>query len=182
MKRCLLAFFAVVVCVSASFADKAPDWTSGQSKQYPGENFIIGVGLAKDLDAARSSARAEISKIFKARIMQSASDSFGEGLVQKGGAAKTAVFYESSQSVTVSTDQEISGVEIKETWFDKRSKTYFALAVLDRRKARAALAAELSDVEESEQAYALAAGRAVSPVQKLRAINSALYLRDIKIR
>lgn len=180
MKRCLSAVFAVAVCVSALFADKVPDWTSGQSRKYPGEKYLIGVGLGKDVDGARSSARAEISKIFKTRVTQSASDASSERLLRDGGETKSSSLAESAQNVTVSTDQELTGSEIAETWFDKKSKTWYALAVLDRHKLRTALAFELSDLEEKIQSLVSQANRSASTIDKIRALVSALSLWDKK--
>ena len=45
-----------------------PDWVDGQSVQYPSSQYLTGVGYDADRKTAEDKARAEIAKIFVAKL------------------------------------------------------------------------------------------------------------------
>ena len=85
----LTTFFFVYGCATTNAA-KRPNWISGKDKRYPEETYLTGVGIGKDIDSARSAARAEILKVFEAHIEQTALDIQTESTSDMGGKSKTS--------------------------------------------------------------------------------------------
>jgi hypothetical protein len=181
MRRYFIAFVVLLGAGTLSFAaKKTPEWIAGTSRQYPPESFIIGVGVGDSLDGARSAARAEIAKVFKSRIIQSASDSNSEktnrGDLRPGTESRTA----SEMKTNISTDEILEGVEIAQTWEDIKKRRQYALAVLNKQKLRQLLARQIEDREESLARRLADAGKAAAAVDGIKALTAAL--RDIDIR
>ncbi len=167
---------ALLICLSSSLsAEKRPAWITGADPKYPDNVYLKGVGVGKDLDTARANARAEISRTFQARIEQTVSDRQTES-VQAEGKRRGPV--ESSQDVEtrtrVSTEGLLEGVEIARTWFDKKGKKHYALAVLNKAKARAALSAAIAEEEAAFQNDLRYAREAAAPIEKARSYAQAL--------
>lgn len=179
MKISKFVVFLSLSCIFLSvslFAEKQPDWVSGKSKAYPSQNYLTGVGIGRDLDWARSNARAEISKIFKLRVTQVGQDTLSEETIK----GKTDYGALGQIKTQVSTDQILQGVEIKEIWLDSKKKTHYALAVLDKQKTRLNLSQQISDSEEIIQLQLSVAKNSPSAIETARALNKALIEWGIK--
>jgi TolB-like protein len=103
----------------------APSWVVGRGhKKYPDSLYLTGVGFSeKNYVSANESARAELAKSFKVRVQSILRDysSIDKSLVEL--AIKTQV------------DTILEGVEIRDGWYEAKSKVYYSLAVLDRKVA-----------------------------------------------
>ena len=157
-----------------AFAAKQPDWVSGKSKQYSDKDFLLGIGIAKTLDAARSNARAEISKIFKVAVSQIASQMEKEETSMKGGVSQTVSAQKTDMETTSSTNEILEGVAVPETYFNKKTKDYYALAILDKKKLAAVLSAQIAELEAMIQSKLLTAKQDVSHIDRLRAVSMAI--------
>ena len=160
MKKIFLALICTLVISSPLFA-KTPDWVNGESKLYPKDSYIIGIGIGKSIDDARSDARAEIAKIFGATITQKTNDSIKEiGFADKNGKNVTTQL-ETQATTQVSTNQVLNGIEVQETWTNPKNGLIYALAVLEKVKMKSALSDELIgyentlkfELEESKKPY-----------------------------
>ncbi|HOW28152.1 MAG TPA: LPP20 family lipoprotein [Elusimicrobiota bacterium] len=180
MKRICLGLLCIALSVTAASAAKKPAWITGADKNYPDQTFILGVGIGRDIDSARSAARAEISKVFQARVQQSVTDVQSEG-TQTGGKKPVMTGSQSTEMKTrVATDGLLEGVQIAETWLDEKAKTHYALAVLDKMKMRAALSGQLTEIEEKMESYLGQAKAATSPLEKAKGLSQALKQMDLK--
>jgi len=148
----MIAMAMMMICSSA-YAGR-PDWINGQSKKYPDPRYFIGVGsvsLDKGGEKQRREwagdrARAEIAKTLRSevkvferseRTVESAKP--GRRTVVSGKSRQSAV-------VTTSANEVLDGVEIKEYYKDKRDRTLYALAVLDRWKAAKRMENRANDI------------------------------------
>lgn len=175
MRTFAVACFSTLFLVAAAEAAKSPAWVRGADPAYPDATYLKGVGVGNDLEAARSNARAEISKIFRARVEQTASESQSESSAARGkkrGPVESA--QQTEMSTRVSTDGLLEGVEIASTWFDKKAKKHYALAVLNKPKARAALGLQIAEKEETMAAVVAQGDKASSPIESARAYARAL--------
>ncbi|MBI5416700.1 LPP20 family lipoprotein [Candidatus Poribacteria bacterium] len=174
-------FFLFIFCAFSFFSSK-PDWIDGSSEKYPEKSFLIGVGVAKNLDDARTLARAEISKIFQVQVSQSATSSESERTTksEKSGQPSTSSDLKSAQETKTLTEMALVGVSIPETWNDEKNKTYYALAVLDKTKTRVSLANKISEEEEKIQAQLEIADEASLAIEEIKALTSAIASWDIK--
>lgn len=160
MKRTLsiTLLFLFMACMSpaTAMAKKAPDWIDGTSNKYSEPRYFIGVGAAS-LDRGGSKqqhewagdrARAEIAKIIKSEVrVKSRSERDTEGIdkdKRKKSWEGRSIYRE---SVSVSAREVLGGVEIKSYYQDKKQKTLYALAVLDRYKAAKVLEKGIKDIK-----------------------------------
>jgi hypothetical protein len=176
MRRSLLAF-ALLASALPGWAAKPPRWISGADPAYPDGTFIVGVGIGGDLDGARANARAEISRAFQARVQQTVTDTQTETSASVGRRHGPAAGTQKSEMTTqVATDSLLEGVQIKETWFDKKKKKYYALAALDKRAARMALTQQIVDKEEGIGTRLAQEEDAETELSRAKALGQALTL------
>lgn len=162
-------------------AAKTPAWVKGQDPAYPPHVYLTGVGVGKDLDGARSNARAEISRVFQTRVQQTLQETQTEertGVGKKWG--KAASTQQSAVKTRVDTEGLLHGVEIAQTWYDKKSKNHYALAVLNKTKSRAALASDIAQQEEGLRSRQAQANAAVSPLERARYLAQAMRFSQTK--
>jgi hypothetical protein len=170
-----LLLLACLALAGAAEAAKAPKWTRGADPAYPDAAYLKGVGVGVDLEAARSNARAEIAKVFRARVEQTAVDSASESSAGKGrkrGPAETS--QRSELKTKVSTDALLEGVEIAAVWYDKKARQHYALAVLNKPKARADLSLRIAEKEAAVAEGVRRGDAAKGPVEAARAYAGAL--------
>lgn len=177
MKK-LFVISAIICASSPLFCASEPEWVSGQSRKYPDAAYVTGLGLGDTLDAARASSRAEIAKIFKARVTQASESTASEKSTVKDRALKSFGETKVESKTSVFTDEVIEGVKVAETYYDKKKKTYYALAVLDKSKARAALSAKVAEQEAILTSNLSAADKALSPAGRVRMLSEALDAFD----
>ncbi|MBI4652253.1 hypothetical protein HY745_13465 [Candidatus Desantisbacteria bacterium] len=123
----------------------------------------------------------EISKIFRVQISQSAT-SFESEKSTKSKKAGIDISGEikNEQETKSFTETILEGVTIPETWFDEKTKTHYALAVLDKVKTRVSLANKISDEEETIAAQLKAVEAVSSSIEKIKALTMAINALDAK--
>lgn len=170
-----------------------PDWVrTGRSVDYPREEYLVGLGRGRSPQAAEDNARAEIAKVFEARVEQTTreTETYVEGSTSEGrGGWSRAI--DVSQATATETEKVLSGVEIVERY--EGPDGHAALAVLSRhdasdrlwRRAREmarraevliAKAREASDALEAARSYYQAA-RLLGLVETLNADLAVLAVR-----
>jgi len=179
MKKIVIVVLLILLAVPV-YAATTPDWINGISTKYPQKDYLIGVGIGDTIDSARSSARAEIAKVFKARIVQFGQETKSEKTSLIGSSSQFMTTQDTALSTAVSTDELLQGVEIAETWVQKKNKTYYALAVLNKQKTRQALMQQIVDQEEIVVGKLAQAKSGGSIIDKLRALHGALDATDKK--
>lgn len=147
----------------------------GPDPAYPESKYVVGVGIGPDLDTARTNARAEISRTFQSRVQQTLKDIQTEQSAAVGAKRGPAAGTQSSELNTVlSTESLLEGVVIKETWWDKKSKKHYALAVLDKTAAQRSLTQQIMTLEETIQARSGEARKTAAPAARARLLAKAL--------
>ncbi|HEX5340456.1 MAG TPA: LPP20 family lipoprotein [Gammaproteobacteria bacterium] len=136
-------------CSQAPKPDARPDWVQGQSVKYPSARFITGRGQADELSLAKDRARADLAKTFSMNVSEQSKDS--ASFSQTDAGEKNTL--DASRNISIRTDQMLSGVEIADTWQDPQTRVYYALAMLSRAKADAALRAQIADLDAGTRAY-----------------------------
>lgn len=177
MTRRLLTAVLSAALAAPAWAAKAPKWVSGADPAYPDTAYIAGVGIGSDLDGARANARAEISRAFVARVQQTTVDTQTEASASLGKKRGPAAGTQKSQMTTqVDTDSLLEGVQIKATWFDKKAKKHYALALLDKKALRQSLSHAVTEKEEGIAARLAQAEDAETPLSQAQALGQALRL------
>ncbi|MGH8399835.1 MAG: LPP20 family lipoprotein [Gammaproteobacteria bacterium] len=162
-------------CSQSPKPNAQPDWVLGQSAQYPASRYLAGRGQADELAVARDRARSDLAKIFSVKVSEQSKDvsSFSQtDSAAKGAATKNSLAV--SRSVDTSTDQILNGVEIADTWQDPQTQVYYALAILSRAKADAALRAQIAGIDAGTRTYLAQAQASDDLLVKIAAATQAV--------
>ncbi len=145
-----LAFVIIGLSLLAARAvarDGRPDWIDGESLEWPRHRYVVGVGSAEDRATAENRARAEIARVFAARVLSTTVSSASESTATAHGSSATVAQVAVSDETRSSTDKVLEGVEIVTAWEEAATRRVFALAVLDRRSGAERLRARLADLD-----------------------------------
>lgn len=145
---CIVAMGASLVSC-ASTPPGPPDWVNGRSAAYPDSRYLVGRGEAGTQEDARDRARADLAKAFEVEVSAKSSDSTRFNSGPEGAKTQSEI----SRSVETYTDRIVRGVQMAEGWRDPRTGSYFALAVVSRPQAAAALRAEIARLDAATRGY-----------------------------
>lgn len=129
-------------------AEPAPEWIDGSSMEYPREQYLVGVGMGDERATAEDRARGEIARVFSTQVTVQTSLSESERNLSQSGKTETAFSQSLSQNVQTASQKVLEGVDVVETWQDKSTAKYYALAILERAKGALALKDKISDFDK----------------------------------
>jgi TolB-like protein/LysM repeat protein len=115
-----------------------PGWVVGrENSKYTDSFYLTGVGFSeKNYVSANESARAELAKNFKVRIQSILRDYSSVNKSRTELAIETQV------------DMILEGVEIRDGWYEAKSKVYYSLAVLDRKVASSLADGKIKNISQ----------------------------------
>lgn len=152
-----------------------PDWVNGRSKQYPPELYLTGRGQSKQSDDAKDRARADLAKTFEVYIQENQKDVQAFSAVKEDDKAQqTHSQLDVTRTIITSTDQIVRGIQIGDVWRDSVSGEQYALAILSRQQATAALRQEIGRLDETTRINIDAATSSEDPLVKVGKANRAL--------
>ena len=128
-----------------------PTWIEGTSKEYPPDQYLIGVGQAESQPEAASRAYAAVSRIFKAEISAQSKDWETFLVLEKKGTASSERRLTLDQVTKVSTDKVLESIRLLDTWKDPRTGRHYALAGMDRAQAGAAMQEKIGELDREVQ-------------------------------
>lgn len=173
MKRALWMLMSMLLCASAANAGGRPDWVDGVSRSYPRDRYLTGVGMADDRATAQDRARAEISKIFTTNVSVTTNLHQAETSSSRGSKSENSFSSAIDQSLQTISKKVLEGVEISENWKDGSTMQQYALAVLDRAKALAAVKDKIDDFDRQAQEWK---SQMDSGTNKLARVKAAMKL------
>lgn len=176
MRRLAAAFLSTTVLAAGCAAlrkDAAPDWVAGPSATYPDTRYLIGRGQADDQELARDRARADLAKVLEAAVSVETTDVTSFSTKSERG-AKPLAETQVTRNIVVRTEQIVQGIQIADLWQDTKTRKHWALAVLSRPQASAALRQEIERLDSATRAYVLQARNAPDLLQQAAAANQAL--------
>lgn len=146
--------------------DGVPNWVKGgRPDSFPEETHVSAVGVGNDLAAAQLAAKAELTRIFAARI-----DSELELIEQESLADGVAATRSDLLSDTrISTGSDLQGVEVPLHWRDEGSGEIWVLAVLERATECSRIRAEGRDLATELDGHVRSAGDSSNPLASTRA-------------
>ncbi len=104
-----------------------------ETKDYSSSRYLKATGIGQSDAEARRVAKSELSNIFESKISSEVMTSAKAITDSSGGESfKKSI----EQNIRVMSAVALEGVEIGNTWFDEKSRAYYAEAVLDKYKAR----------------------------------------------
>jgi LPP20 lipoprotein len=179
MVACGLLFTGVFGCAFGRTG--RPAWITSQSRDYPAEQYLLGVGQADSKPVAEERAYAAVAKIFRAQIKAQSKDWESFLVLEGRGRTDTERRLTLDQVTNVSTDKVLENVRIMETWREAKTGQQYALAGMNRAQAGAALQeriAELDRAVETEVNEAQQTQDKLARVRHLRRAVKNLVLRD----
>jgi hypothetical protein len=137
-------FIIALVCSSAIAFSQAPAWyTTHAHGSYQPAQYLLGAGSADGANAiekAKKNAQVDIVSQIKVQV--------------KGEMKNVSTSFQLDKNETISSDfssrsrtavnEEITGIEIVETYVDPSTQTAYALAALDRQKYARSLSDEMN--------------------------------------
>ena len=112
IRRVAMALLMALPVVALAARDGRPDWTSGESIDYPKALYLLGVGVADDRQTAEDRARAEIARTFSSHVVATTSSFAQETGRNVDGVTITARDTAISDSARTATQKELVGVEV----------------------------------------------------------------------
>lgn len=182
-----LTGFCLILCLLAApgcswFGKSSPPvWIDGSSKEYPTEQYLVGVGRADNATSASENAYAAVAKIFKAEVSAQSRDWESFLLVENRTGAKSERRLTLDQVTKVSTDKVIENVRVLDRWMDRTSGTHYALAGMHRAQAASAMQERLAELDRTVETQVQEARQAPNKLNRIRNLRRAiktLVLRD----
>lgn len=159
-----------------------PSWIEGASREYPSDQYLIGVGQADSQAVASERAYAAVAKIFKAEVNAQSRDWESFLLFENRGQANTERRLTLDQLTRVSTDKVLENVKVLDAWFNPRTGQHHALAGMNRPQAEAALlerVAELDQVVDAQLGEARQTQDILARVKNFRRAIKNLVTREV---
>ncbi len=129
-----------------------PSWIEDPSSQYPPETYLTGLGRGESAEAAGERAYGAVAKIFKAEVSLQSKDWETFFVFENRGTSLTERRLTLDQVTRVSTEKVLENTKVLETWRDRRKKTHYALAGINRTQAGTALAERIADLDRAVEA------------------------------
>jgi hypothetical protein len=145
--RALLAALLLAGSPGVALCAERPSWVEGTSAEWPQSRYLTGVGSGDERDVAETRARAELARTFVARVESAISSEEQESSRSRSGKTETEHSITARDATQISTSGEIEGTTIAAVWTDPATRRVYALAVLDRQKALAALLVRLGEID-----------------------------------
>ncbi len=162
-----LVTLSLLVCSTLYAGSKKPVWISKPYSQYPANRYLCSVGMASDLKSAQNDALKNIAGFFETRVTAVTKSMESESTSASGSQINSSI----STSVKAISAGTLKYTEIKETWQDPKSKTFYALAVLDKKAVQAIYEKE---IVESEDYIANCLFKTEDPLIRFAKINRAI--------
>ncbi len=184
----IVGFLCLWLMVSASTActwltgKGKPGWVDGRSVEYPSTQYLTGVGQAGTRSNAEDQAYASVARIFKSEVAAQAKDWESYRIVENHGVSNAERRLTIDNVTKVSTDKVLENVRIADVWHDSDNRLYYALGVMNRSQAEAALMEKVSALDRRIEADVAESRQTTDKLAKVRALRRAgknLVLREV---
>lgn len=117
--------------------------------EYPQSKYMTATGIGKTEIEAQRYAKAEMSNIFESKVSSSTMSRITAITDEEGS---ELVSRDAEQKIRVISAVDLKGLEIGKTWKDDSKGLYFAIAILDRGKARKLWQHEIDAIDSQIEA------------------------------
>ena len=158
-----------------------PGWVDGATSEYPPAQYLTGVGQADNRNNASDQAYAAVARIFKAEVAAHAKDWESYLVIERRGSSNTERRLTLDTVTKVSTDKALENVRIMETWHDANKGLHYALAVMSRSQAEAALIERMATLDLAVEADVTESRQTPDKLTRIRTLRRAarnLVLRE----
>lgn len=138
---------------SADPRSPRPDWVDNHSTEYPRDRYVTGVGAGDDRSTAEDRARGEISKVFSTNVTVDTTQTESETNTNGQGVPVNVFSQNIAQSVHSISKKVLEDVNLVDYWQDNATRVHYALAALDRAKAKAAVTDKLGELDQQAKQW-----------------------------
>jgi hypothetical protein len=139
------------------------------------------VGQADNRNIASNQAYAAVARIFKAEVAAQAKDWESYLLIENRGSSSAERRLTLDSVTKVTTDKTLENVRIADTWYDSKKALHYALAVMNRVQAEAALMERMAMLDQAVESDVVEGRRTSDKLVKVRCLRRAarnLVLRE----
>ncbi|MBW1892135.1 MAG: LPP20 family lipoprotein [Deltaproteobacteria bacterium] len=152
VERCLLfimVFFVSLFCTIGCATSDSDVAEPKKTIDFSSERYLTATGIGQTDAEARRMAKAEMSAIFESKI-ESQIDSSVKLITDLE--ENEDVKKKTEANIKIKSSVQLQGVEIKQNWYDEKSRLYYAKAVLDKYMAREQWSDRLTNLESDVDA------------------------------
>ncbi len=120
-----------------------PAWLLNMNKECP-KGHVCAIGQAEDLLGAQASARSELSKFVQTKIRAT----YDENLKEQDGEIER----DSAEMIREESQNDISGMEIRDIFQDSGNDLFYAYASIDKKKKSQEL---LDEIQKNQEEFDL---------------------------
>jgi hypothetical protein len=176
----------IIFCLgTVSVFAQEKDWAKkNRSDKFPDARYLQAVGVGSSADEAKNQAFIKLAQTIEVKIQGEQTYSSTEKITGKTGETASSM----TEQTRAKVDLQLQGLRIEDTDYNKKNKTYYALAVLDRKVAGDALKAEIADrdrrfrgfLEQGQKAFQ--SKQFYQAVEKLQICMSDLLAIDRRLK
>jgi hypothetical protein len=157
-----------------------PGWIDDADAEYSPAQYLLGVGQAGDRNGAADQAYAAVARIFKAEVTAQAKDLESYLVIESRGATNAERRLTLDSVTKVSTDKALENVRIMETWYDASKGVHYALAVMSRPQAEAAVMDRVAALDRAVDTDVAESRQTSDKLAKIRGLRRAV--RNLVLR
>ena len=134
-----------------------PEWVkTGKASDYPDAQYIVGIGTAaatgntsKDQNTAAEAAKAKLAEQIQVSIESDLNTYLSEQSIKVNSKTTREVNQNIIWQIKSKVSIKLEGVQFPERYYDHGTKTYYALAVLDRANASSFILNQAQDLRKN---------------------------------
>ena len=176
---CLIALHIILIPAFV-YAEKRPEWINNPALSYPEEKYLTGVGEGDTQKSAEERAYAAIAKIFRAEVSSKSVELEKYLQIESKGKTEAQRQLAIEEMTKVSSEKILENVKIVQTWQDKTTARYYALAVINRSHAAAALKERINALDAEAKDFFRKAQEATDKFERIR--NLRRVIRTLALR
>ncbi len=170
-------FMAIFLCsASCCFAASVPSWVKNPDLEFPTSTYIRALGEGNSAKAAQKDAIAGISLYFdtKTDILTLALKEASQVLTEDGTNYSSSEAY--AQIAGISSEAEFFCVEFTNSYYDKKQKTHYVLAYIDKQSASKIYTSRINALMQAINGYRQYAQTEAEPFFSIGALAKAISL------
>ncbi|HJU04242.1 MAG TPA: LPP20 family lipoprotein, partial [Nitrospiraceae bacterium] len=151
-----------------------PPWINGTSRDYLSDQYLLGVGQGESQAVAAERAYEAVAKIFKAEVVGQSRDWESFLVMEQRGQPNTERRLTLDRVTKVSTDKVLENVRIIDSWHDRRTGLYYALAGSHRAQAITALMEQIAELDRAVETEIAESRQTQDKLAKARNLKRAI--------
>lgn len=171
MKRVIILILSLITLWNCSTS--MPDWYKNREEYYPAEDYIVSEGWGQTPEKAIEKATINMARIFNVKV------TVEENILKRYSSMTNMKDFEeyftefSEETAKLISEQNLVNIMFLEPTFDKKSRSYFTLAYIERSSTARILMDRMKREQENMEYFVRMAASNSDPLVKYHYITSA---------